>query len=61
MTPHLRDILIKQRNAAWTTWLKARLGTPGTVFVAVGAGHLAGPLSVQKMLAHQGVKVERVR
>ena len=61
MTPHLRDILIKQRNAAWTTWLKARLGTPGTVFVAVGAGHLAGPLSVQKMLADQGVKVERVR
>lgn len=60
LTPHLRDILLKKRNSAWTAWLKDRLKTPGTVFVAVGAGHLAGPLSVQKMLAAEGVKVQRV-
>lgn len=60
LTPHLRDILLKRRNAAWAEWLKKRLDTPGTVFVAVGAGHLAGPLSVQNMLADKGVKVERV-
>jgi uncharacterized protein YbaP (TraB family) len=61
LTPHLRDVLLKQRNAAWAKWLKNRLTTPGTVFVAVGAGHLAGPLSVQTMLAEEGVKVERIR
>jgi uncharacterized protein YbaP (TraB family) len=61
LTPHLRDVLLKRRNEAWAVWLKNRLGTPGTVLVAVGAGHLAGPLSVQSMLAAEGVKVERVR
>ena len=61
LTPHLRDVLLKKRNEAWTVWLKNRLGTPGTVLVAVGAGHLAGPMSVQSILAKEGVKVERVR
>jgi len=60
LTPHLREILLRKRNAAWADWLKARLATPGTVFVAVGAGHLAGPVSVQKMLEAKGIKVERV-
>lgn len=60
LTPHLREILLRRRNANWAEWLKARLATPGTVFVAVGAGHLAGPLSVQTMLAADGIKVERV-
>lgn len=60
LTPHLREILLRKRNANWAEWLKERLATPGTVFVAVGAGHLAGPLSVQRMLAAEGIKVERV-
>lgn len=60
LTPHLREILLRKRNANWAEWLKTRLETPGTVFVAVGAGHLAGPLSVQQMLAADGIKVERV-
>ena len=60
LTPHLREILLRQRNAAWTLWLKARLAVPGTVFVAVGAGHLAGPLSVQTMLGAEGIKVQRI-
>ncbi|KQX20265.1 MULTISPECIES: TraB/GumN family protein [unclassified Sphingomonas] len=60
LTPHLREILLRKRNANWAEWLKARLATPGTVFVAVGAGHLAGPLSVQAMLAAEGITVERV-
>jgi uncharacterized protein YbaP (TraB family) len=60
LTPHLREILLRKRNANWAEWLKSRLETPGTVFVAVGAGHLAGPLSVQAMLAADGIKVERV-
>ncbi|WP_226946659.1 TraB/GumN family protein [Rhizorhabdus phycosphaerae] len=60
LTPHLREILLRKRNANWAAWLKQRLEKPGTVFVAVGAGHLAGPLSVQKMLAAEGIAVEKV-
>lgn len=60
-TPELRDLLIRQRDRAWADVLAKRLDKPGTVFVAVGAGHLAGPDSVQKMLADKGLKVTRVQ
>ena len=33
------------------------MAKPGTVFVAVGAGHLAGPVSVQQMLTAYGLKL----
>jgi uncharacterized protein YbaP (TraB family) len=61
LSPRLRDVLLKSRNAAWTAWLRQRLETPGTVLVAVGAGHLSGPMSVQSMLKAEGLKVERVQ
>jgi uncharacterized protein YbaP (TraB family) len=32
----------------------------GTLFVAIGAAHLAGPDSVLKMLEKKGYKAERV-
>ena len=35
-------------------WVKGRLDKPGTVMVAVGAGHLAGDKSVVKLLEKQG-------
>jgi uncharacterized protein YbaP (TraB family) len=60
-SPVLRDALLVRRNANWAKWLEARLATPGTVLVAVGAGHLVGPASLQRMLARDGLKVERVR
>jgi uncharacterized protein len=60
-SPELTDALLRNRNANWTAWLTKRLDTPGTVMVAVGAGHLAGVDSVQSMLAKQGVKVTRVQ
>lgn len=60
LTPHLREILLKKRNEHWAAWLKKRLDTPGTVFVAVGAGHLAGPMSVQTMLMADGIRVNRI-
>jgi len=56
----LRDALLTRRNANWTQWIKTRLDQPGTVFIAVGAGHLAGDGSVQSMLAREGVTVTRV-
>lgn len=61
ITPELADVLLTRRNANWTAWVKQRLGTPGTVFVAVGAGHLAGKDSVQTMLANEGLTVTRVQ
>jgi uncharacterized protein YbaP (TraB family) len=61
LSPHVRDVLLKQRNANWAKWVKARLDRPGTVLVAVGAGHLTGATSVQALLKKDGVKVERVQ
>ena len=57
----LADALIKQRNARWAAWLADRMKQPGTVFVAVGAGHLAGTASVQTLLAKRGFRVWRVQ
>lgn len=57
----LRDALLTRRNKAWTEWVQARLDKPGTVFVAVGAGHLAGQDSVVRMLEAKGLKVDRVQ
>jgi uncharacterized protein len=59
--PELKDALLVKRNANWAKWVKGRLDQPGTVLVAVGAGHLAGDQSVQTMLEKQGVKVTRVQ
>lgn len=60
-TPELRDAMIRRRNANWARWVEHRLGTPGAVMVAVGAGHLAGDYSVQQMLESQGLKVTRIQ
>ena len=59
-TPGLAKTLLTDRNARWADWIKARLTIPGTVFLAVGAGHLAGTDGVQALLAKRGLKVERV-
>lgn len=59
--PELKKTLLTDRNARWASWIDARMKTPGTVFIAVGAGHLAGKGSVQddlKKTYHR--KVERV-
>ena len=41
-SPETYRMMFTERNARWADWIAARLQTPGTVFVAVGAGHLAG-------------------
>jgi uncharacterized protein len=61
LTPELRAALIRNRNAQWAEWLARRLERPGTVFVAVGAGHLAGEESVQAMLKAKGLETKRVQ
>ena len=59
-TPRLERALLADRNRAWADWIAARLATPGTVFLAVGAGHLGGPDSVVAMLKARGLMVERL-
>jgi hypothetical protein len=61
LSPELRDVLMTKRNAAWADWLAKRLEQPGTVLVAVGAGHLAGRDSVQRMLSARGLEATRVQ
>lgn len=58
--PELHDILLKNRNAAWTDVLTREMAGSGVDFVAVGAAHLAGPDSVQNMLRARGFTVTRV-
>ncbi len=53
--------LLTDRNRQWAAWLRDRLALPGTILVAVGAGHLVGDDSVQAMLTQQGLEVERVQ
>jgi hypothetical protein len=60
-SPEVAKVLLTERNARWATWVKNRMAQPGTVFVAVGAGHLAGGRSVVAMLQRDGVKVTRVK
>jgi len=59
--PALYQRLITDRNAAWAVWIDERLDRPGTVFMAVGAGHLAGAGSVQDQLKTRGIASARVR
>ncbi len=61
LSPELLDQLLRKRNANWTEWLIKRMDQPGTVFMGVGAGHLAGADSVQAMLAAEGYKVTRLQ
>jgi len=59
--PVLAERLLYARNANWAKWVDERLDAPGTVFVAVGAGHLAGEQSVQDKLAELGIETARVQ
>jgi uncharacterized protein YbaP (TraB family) len=58
--PDTYRMMFVERNARWADWIRARMQTPGTVFVAVGAGHLAGKDSVLVRLAQLGIPSARV-
>jgi uncharacterized protein YbaP (TraB family) len=60
-TPAIYKAMFVDRNAAWTDWIVRRLDQPGTVFLAVGAGHFAGKDSVLDMLARRGFKWKRFK
>jgi uncharacterized protein YbaP (TraB family) len=59
--PELEQRLLIDRNVHWAQWIKARLDRPGTVFIAVGAGHLAGKGCVQDQLKSLGIASTRVQ
>lgn len=58
--PALYETLLVNRNRNWVNWIENRMEEPGTVFIAVGAGHLAGEDSVQQILSERGLTAERV-
>lgn len=60
-SPPLQQALIHQRNANWSRWIEQRMAQPGAVFIAVGAGHLAGKDSVLEMLKRDGYQVRRLQ
>jgi uncharacterized protein YbaP (TraB family) len=60
-SPALSQSLIRQRNANWKKWIEQRMAEPGTIMIAVGAGHLAGDGSVIELLKRDGYKVRRLQ
>src|SRR5438270_5025629 len=59
-SPPTYRMMFTERNERWADWIRARMQTPGTVFVAVGAGHLAGPDSLLVRLAERGIPSQRM-
>jgi hypothetical protein len=60
-SPVTAKLLLEDRNRRWVAALQQRMSKPGTVFVAVGAGHLMGDMSVQALLKEKGLEAERIR
>ena len=59
-SPDTYRMMFTERNDRWADWIRAGMQTPGTVFVAVGAGHLAGKDSLLVRLAERGIPSQRV-
>jgi uncharacterized protein len=59
-SPQSYKLLFNDRNGRWAHWIARRLQQPGVVFVAVGAGHLAGKDSVQQKLGRYGIRTARI-
>jgi uncharacterized protein YbaP (TraB family) len=57
--PDAYRALVVNRNIAWAKSIEQLLQGSGVSFIAVGAGHLAGPDSVQAQLAKRGIQVQR--
>lgn len=60
LAPGAHRVMLVARNARWRDWIAARMARPGTILIAVGSGHLAGPDSLIALLAERGIRAERV-
>ena len=58
--PAMYDKIFTQRNQNWADQVEQMLSGSGTVFIAVGAGHLVGPDSLQAQLEKRGIRSEPV-
>lgn len=59
-TPVSAERLLGERNRRWAHTLRERMDRPGTVFVAIGAGHLTGRGSVLDELRRLGFRARRL-
>ena len=59
-SPAMYRMMFVERNAHFADWIASRMQKPGVVFVAIGAGHLAGKDSVLVRLAEHGIESQRV-
>ena len=59
-SPTTYQRLFVDRNNHWASWIARRMQQPGTVFVAVGTGHLIGRHSVQQQLSLRGYRATRI-
>ena len=57
--PSLYQRIFVARNQRWSEQIAGLLKGSGVQFIAVGAGHLVGPDSVQQLLLKKGIKAER--
>lgn len=60
-TPEAHKRLITDRNQRWATWAVQRMAEPGTLLVAVGAGHMVGPEGLPALLQDRGLTVTRLQ
>jgi uncharacterized protein YbaP (TraB family) len=59
--PEVYEVMFTRRNRHWVNMLEWLMGREeGSIFVAVGSGHLTGPDSVIRLLEKKGWKLERL-
>jgi uncharacterized protein YbaP (TraB family) len=59
MPPQMRALLLDDRNHRWVRQLEPALAR-GNAFVAVGVGHMAGPVGLPALLHTRGYNVRRL-
>ncbi len=60
-SPAIREALLDGRNRNWAAQIAKLIDKDASVFVAVGAAHMAGKGGVPALLREMGYKVERVQ
>ncbi len=55
--PEVHEVLLVERNRTWVQTIKETLAGSGTDFMAVGAGHVAGPEGLIELLRGEGFDV----
>lgn len=60
-SPITYNLLLTRRNIDWAGQIEGMLKRSGTQMIAVGAGHLVGPDSVQVQLKKRGIEATRLQ